>query len=81
MTLKCEMKKLQLLPCSLDVCQECAVKHDPKEPHNAQSLYYHLKFSEQYNRAPTWRDAIAHCSVPLKQAWESELRKRNKWTE
>jgi hypothetical protein len=69
-------KDFKLLPCAKDVCQECAVKHDPGQPHNAQSLYYHFKFHSQFSRAPTWKDALEHCAKPVREAWESELNKR-----
>lgn len=66
---------LRLLPCAPDVCQECAIKHDPAEPHNKQSLYYQYKFYGEHKRWPTWSDAIAHCSPELREAWKNELLK------
>ncbi len=33
-------KGLTLLPPPKDCCQECAVKHEPTEPHNPQSFFY-----------------------------------------
>jgi hypothetical protein len=56
-----------LMPCAPDVCQECAVKHEPGAPHNAQSLYYQYKFYGQHGRWPTWADAMAHCTDEVKQ--------------
>jgi len=71
-----ESKKLALMPCAPDVCQECAVKHEPDQPHNAQSLYYQMKFHGENGRFPTWMDAIAHCPKEVQEAWKKELRKK-----
>ena len=70
---------LTLLPCKPDVCQECAVKHESNQPHNQKSLYYQYKFYGEHKRFPTWKDAIAHCSEPIKQAWEKELKALGVW--
>jgi hypothetical protein len=70
-----------ILPPAPDKCQECAVEHAPEEPHNAQSLFYHFKFYEKNGRAPTWKDAIAHCNPETRLAWELELKSRGAWTE
>jgi len=73
-------KKLKLMPCAPDVCQECAVKHHPSDAHNKQSLYYQMKFHEKHGRFPTWKDAIAHCSKKIKSRWKEELQKVGAWT-
>lgn len=67
-------KEGTLFPCAPDVCQECAVKHDPEMPHDQTSLYYQYKFYSQHGRWPTWDDALAHCSPELQQAWKQSLR-------
>ena len=72
---------LTLLPCKPDVCQECAVDHDATQPHNNQSLYYQYHFYAKHQRFPTWKDAIAHCDINTRKAWEKELRARAAWTE
>lgn len=64
-----------LLPCAPDVCQCCAVKHDPDMPHNQQSLYWQYWFYGQHQRWPTWKDAMAHCTPEMKAHWVSELKK------
>lgn len=64
-----------LFPCAPDVCQECAVDHDPDMPHNAQSLYYQYKFYQKHGRWPTWEDAMAHCSTEMQELWKEELGK------
>ncbi len=38
------MRTLKLLPPRPDVCQQCAVEHDPDEPHDLESLYYGMQF-------------------------------------
>lgn len=63
-----------LLPCAPDVCQECAVKHDPDMPHNQESLYYQYKFYNQHGHWPTWEDALAHCTTEVQDVWKHELR-------
>lgn len=55
-------------------CPECAVKHDPEEPHNRDSLTYQYKFYDQHGRWPTWADAMAHCPEDVKTAWTQALR-------
>ena len=70
-----------LLPPKPDVCQECAVDHDPLLPHNAQSLYYQYSFYAEHGRWPTWKDALAHCEPEMQQFWEEALREKGAWTE
>jgi hypothetical protein len=65
--------KMMLLPPDKDVCQICAVKHDPTLPHNAQSLYYQTKFQMENGRAATWEDAMAHCTEEVKKVWREAL--------
>jgi len=73
--------QFHLMPCdtSKGLCPECAVVHEPEEPHNAQSLYYQYKFYGQHNRWPTWADAIAHCSLEIQGLWREALKERNAW--
>jgi len=66
---------LALLPPKPDVCQECAGKHGPDEPHNKDSLYYQMQFWANNRRWPTWEDAIAHCEEGIKKMWREELTK------
>jgi hypothetical protein len=70
-----EPHKMTMLRPPPDCCQLCAVKHGPAEPHNADSLYYQMKFHELHDRWPTWEDAIAHCSRSIKRAARKILRK------
>ena len=57
-------------------CPECAVKHDPSQPHNLQSLAYQYHFYDEHGRWPTWFDAMAHCSDSVKEFWVTALRER-----
>lgn len=73
-----ETKKaaFMIMPPAPDVCQECAVKHDPRMPHNRDSLYYQYAFYAKEGRWPTWADAMAHCPDEVKEVWIDELTKR-----
>lgn len=68
------MSSMMLLPPRLDVCQECAVNHDPRLPHNQQSLYYQMKFKMEHGRDATWNDAMAHCTDDVKERWIEGLK-------
>jgi hypothetical protein len=62
-----------LMPPAQHVCQECAVDHDPRDPHNQQSLFYQYHFYGKHGRWPTWADAIAHCEPEMQEAWRGAL--------
>lgn len=64
---------MTLLPPDPDLCQECAVAHDPADPHNQQSLYYQLAFQAQHGRVPTWSDAMTHCAPDVQTKWRRAL--------
>lgn len=57
-------------------CPMCAVKHEPYYPHNRESLAYQYKFYDEHGRWPTWKDAMEHCPVDIKQYWIESLEKR-----
>lgn len=65
-----------LLPPAKDKCQVCASKHEPAEPHNAQSLYYQTVFNMEHGRAATWLDAMEHCAPELQEIWTKVLEDR-----
>ena len=67
------LKKFILLPPRPDLCQTCAARHAPQDPHDPDGLYYQVQFYQEYGRYPTWRDAMAHCSAEVKAAWITEL--------
>jgi len=70
-----EVKPMFLLPPAKDKCQECAVKHEPHEPHDATSLFYKVKFKMDNDREATWKDAMSHCTEDIKKLWIHELEK------
>lgn len=55
-------------------CSQCAVKHEPDEPHDAHSLAYHYSFYAEHDRWPTWTDALAHCTPEMQKRWKALLR-------
>jgi len=65
-----------LMPAAPGTCQECATKHEPKMPHNQQSLFWLVRFKMKHGRTPTWKDAMAHCASEMRSAWIDELLKR-----
>ena len=71
----------RVIPPPADCCQICAVKHIEVQPHNAQSLYYQMIFTNMIGRAPTWADAMAHCTPVVQAQWRGELERRNAWSE
>ena len=64
-----------LLPAQPGTCPDCAVEHDPRQPHNAQSLFYKYAFYADHGRWPTWGDAMAHCGPEMQERWKEELLK------
>lgn len=70
---------MMMLPAAPGKCPECAGEHLPSDPHNAQSLFYQMRFHSEHGRWPCWADALAHCTEPVRVAWEAELRRRGAW--
>lgn len=68
--------RMFVLPPAKDRCQICASKHEPAEPHNAQSLYYQTVFNMEHGRAATWLDAMEHCPPELQEIWTKALEDR-----
>lgn len=66
-------KNWKLLPPPPGSCPDCAVKHDPSHPHNAQSMHYQYSFYLAHQRFPTWIDAMAHCDETMKNHWTKAL--------
>lgn len=66
-------QEMFLLPPAKHLCQECATQHEDNLPHNQQSMYYQTKFNMEHKRAPTWQDAMAHCTDEIKKAWTAAL--------
>lgn len=65
-----------LVPPAPDVCQQCAVDHEPEIPHNPQSVYYQFWFRRQRGRWPNWGDAMAHCAPEVQGVWREALAER-----
>lgn len=57
-------------------CSQCGVIHEPDQPHNQQSLHYQYAFWAEYDRWPTWIDAMAHCDDETRELWSVALRER-----
>lgn len=70
-----EIKTFTLLPPAKGLCPACATRHAEVDPHNQQSLFWQMKFYQDNGRAPTWNDAMAHCTPQMKAAWRAELAK------
>lgn len=66
-----------LLPPAEGLCQQCAYAHEPEMPHNQQTLHWQYWFY-QHNAGiwPSWRDAMAHCTTEMQEAWIGLLRAR-----
>lgn len=65
-----------LLPPAPDHCQVCAVFHEPGDPHNPQSLYWVVKRGLENREPPTWEEALAHCTVEMRDYWVGMLEER-----
>jgi len=65
-----------LLPPNPGDCQQCAVDHEPEQPHNQQSLYWQYWFYGKHGRWPTWHDAMRHCTEDIRQFWTKALQER-----
>lgn len=66
----------RMLDAKAGTCQECAIVHDPAQPHNQQSLHYQYSFYADNGRWPTWADAMAHCSPEIQEKWKAALKER-----
>lgn len=66
---------MTLLPCDTSdgQCPECAIKHEPDQPHNAHSLYYQYRFYGQNGYWPNWGNAMDHCHASVRDRWKLEL--------
>jgi len=67
------VQPLMLLPAPAGTCPTCAHRHPADQPHNAQTLFFQVKFQMENRRSPTWADAWAHCADPVKAAWRQGL--------
>lgn len=67
------MSAWKLFPPAPEDCQECARHHEPDQPHDPQSLYWRTKRNIEGRSAPTWKEAMEHCSPEMKAAWVEAL--------
>lgn len=65
-----------MMPARKGTCPTCATPHADEQPHNAQSLFYQMRFHAENGRYPDWRDAMAHCDDMTKTIWTEELTAR-----
>lgn len=63
----------KMMPAPEGTCALCAHPHDESQPHNAQSLFYQMRFQAEHGRAPDWRDAMQHCEPDVKRLWKEAL--------
>ena len=68
-----KMAQMTLMKPAPGLCQECAVDHDPRLPHDKTSFYYIFKFNMENGREPTWDDAMAHCTDEMKSSWKEAM--------
>ena len=68
--------KVVILPPTPESCRYCGDTHDPRDPHNRDSLLYQHKFRKAHGRYPTWADAMRHCSILTQTRFKEELLKR-----
>ena len=73
---KIKQNDWNLLPPPTDHCQECAIKHESRLPHNRDSFFYQTKFYIENDRAPTWHDAMLHCVDETKEIWIKLLKEK-----
>lgn len=55
------------------ICPVCFVSHTPRQMHDYLSKPYIERFRSQYGRAPTPKDAMAHCSPEVQQYWRQKF--------
>jgi hypothetical protein len=70
---------MMLLPPAPGKCRFCAVDHPATGPHNAQSLFYQMRFHQSHGRWPRWSDALAHCGERTTWNWVRELTRIGEW--
>ena len=57
-----------LLPPAPHLCQECAVQHEPTEPHNWESLFF-MFYCQEKGVPAGIAGAFAHCSAEVCDRW------------
>ena len=62
-----------MMPAAPGKCEMCGAEHAPELPHNAQSIFYAVRFNQLHGRAPNWIDAMEHCTDEMKEMWIEAL--------
>lgn len=75
------MEEIRITAPTPGTCLVCATKHDPRDPHDRDSLYYQNRFYKRHKRFPTWEDAMSHCDAATQAAFREKLKKRGIITE
>lgn len=70
------MEEIKITAPGPGMCPVCATKHDERDPHDRDSLYYQNQFYKLHKRFPTWADAMSHCSAMTQAVWRDKLKKR-----
>lgn len=70
------MEEIRILAPARGRCPLCAERHRPEEPHEANSLYYIMRFRRVHKRMPTWADAMRHCPEEIRAAFAAQLKER-----
>lgn len=65
-----------ILPPNPGACKECGDVHDPRDPHNRDSIIYQHHYHKAHGRYPTWYDAMRHCSPITRAKAIQDLAKR-----
>jgi len=60
-------------PTEPGACPECGARHDPRLPHDHESLAYQYAFYDRHGRWASWADAMAHCDEGMKVLWAASL--------
>jgi hypothetical protein len=68
--------RMFLMPAKEGTCEICATAHESDQPHNAQSLFYQMRFQLEHGRGADWRDAMSHCSDEIRALWTEQLNLR-----
>lgn len=58
-------------------CEVCGAGHEPPEPHDPESFYWHTQRHIEGKPPPTWEDALAHVDDPLYELWRQALAEHN----
>lgn len=75
------MEEIRITAPTPGTCPVCASRHDRRDPHDRDSLYYQNRFYKKHKRFPTWEDAMSHCDAATQAAFREKLKKQGIITE